>query len=178
MDLGKLYGKSNPIPKKISDIFQRSGVKDYFYKHLKRLWLNKERELIVNGKGNSDNFLCSSASPQTVYCPDRRRSRSQSSDRIDRIDGRNTSDSSKLSNSRVSLNKDLLRDEKEVESFHQIVLAINIGWNMKGFSKNWNKVCQQMSNYTKMYKIPNVCLQTFYTWTSFYAKVFSGKPNA
>ena len=68
--------------------------------------------------------------------------------------------------------KYLLKSIRELKAYNSIVMAINIGWDLKSGSNNWEKVCQQLNTSITDSNKKSLFLQkNFYHWTNHYAKV-------
>ena len=68
---------------------------------------------------------------------------------------------------------DLIGKKEDVQVFYNIILAINIGWQLIGEPQDWSKVSKKISCGAKNAPNRQKCYQTFHKWTRFYAKVFS-----
>ena len=75
----------------------------------------------------------------------------------------------------------LLKCENTIKQFRTIVMAINIGWNLKNNSENWNKVSQKSKKgfRNQGFKILNgkSCSLLFYNWAHYYAEVLPFSDN-
>ena len=167
LDLDKIFSaynhKHQRIYQQIEVIAKKPEFNDYYCRHLRELRLQKrmtKEDTDLRPEISSRQSLASTLNVDTPY-----RTVSDSHTTRAPADKCNVE-----ARSQSSVASKLEKRKNDIKDFYQIVLAINIGWNLKNRSKIWTLVSNTIrdNRFNKTY-----CKTKFHIWTKFYAKVFT-----
>ena len=73
--------------------------------------------------------------------------------------------------SNLSEDQQILENESHIRDYRSVLMAVNIGWNFRQMTRNWNKLFRCLDPNKKWPFSEHSIRQFFYKWSSFYAEV-------